>query len=358
VLSFIPLLFVACTSSPPCEEQNPHETAAETGNDTGCTDTATLVASFEAAIAGTATDCDVQAIAAWADSKKDSTGPWKQDVRRATSVDGDNFVAIDDVNTVATAGVPEAVIGDDGRTYLFHVNGDLDQLIDIAASGSSWIQTHGIPGLGALGLEVSDDGVTFESVLEFEVEGIIPGMVVDPDVVRAPDGTWRLYYVAMTIHDFFQRYNWEEGERHDVWLAESTDLVHWTQRPDPVIHGPFADPTVHCQDDKYCSMSSFGLDWSSSDDGGELFKYDGTWKVPGFAPEFFVLPDESLRLFYNSKDLGAPLRSFRSFDQRTFVPEEGVRMETYGEAVTVVPAPDGTWNLYYHTFKDPDDIPF
>ncbi|MFZ5478131.1 MAG: hypothetical protein ACOZNI_15290 [Myxococcota bacterium] len=344
-----------------CGGDDPHPWVDDSGvaDDTApdCPAPPDLVAAFGAAIEGEADACDRAALAEWVAAKKEEHGPWNQDVRRATSSDGDTFEAIDDVNVLATAGVPEAVIGDDGRTYLFHVVGDIDRIEALAEAGDPWMATHGVPGLGALGLAVSDDGVTFEEVEEFEVEGLTAGMVVDPDVTRAPDGTWRLWYVAMTMQEYLERYTWEEGEEHDVWVAESTDLVRWVQRPEPVVHGPYADPSVWCFDEANCAMSSFGLDWSESTDGGETFTYAGTWETPGFAPEFTELSDGAVRLYYNSKDRGAPLRSYRHEPGGAWEPEDGVRMETYGEAVTIVPAPEGGWNLYYHTFKDADDIP-
>lgn len=311
-----------------------------------------------AAIAGTADACQKQALQDYTDGRAaDEHGPWEQDIHVALSDDGVTFTEIAGAVAVETAAVPE-VVHADGRYWLFHVNGSFDRLNELAAEDSTWMRTHGIPGIGALGLAVSDDGLSFVDVPEFEVQGLVEGMVVDPDVVRLPDGSWRLYYLGLTVEEYVEYAEWQEGEQHEVYSAVSTDLIHWTQEG-VVFRGPYADPSVLCFDDGLtCVMASFGLDWSRSGDGGLHFQYEGPWEVDGFAPELVPLVDGTIRAFYNDKDLGAALRSLHSLDGSTWIPEVGVRMETYGEAVTLAGGPEVGWRMYFHTFKDLDDLPF
>jgi len=283
----------------------------------------------------------------------EDTGPWIQDIRIAWSSDALSFSPIDAAPAIEGGGVPEVYTDDAGTTWLYYIEGDIDAAIERAEAGSDWFATHGIGGYGALALASSTDGVTFSPVEEFGVAGLTPGMVVDPDVIAMPDGTWRMYYVVIPTYDILDPGIWDPRTPHRTFFATSTDLVHWEEEQQ-VVHGPYADPTVHCYGDGRCLMLSFGLDHCQSADGGESFVYLGPWEaIPGFAPELFELEDGTLRAFYNSMDKGAPLRSHVSTDGgATWEQEDGDRLDTYGEAATVTPAPGGGWYLYTHDFKE------
>jgi hypothetical protein len=314
------------------------------------------VGMFLHAIDGGASDCEREAIADFAESARALPGPWRQEIRLAYSEDAQEFTAVDGT-VLEHAAVPEILRTDDGKYLLYYVDGDLDRLVSIADEGSAWMTTHGIPGIGALAMATSDDGIHFERVEDFAIDALVRGMVVDPDVVAQPDGTWRMYYVGMTVQDLFTTQTWEYPEAHDVYWASSTDLVHWHQEA-MVVSGPFADPSVFCSADDACVMASFGLEWSRSTDGGVTFTHEGPWGVDGFAPEFVRFEDGSARMFFNSRALGASLQSFYAADGETWSLEEGERMPgTYGEAVTLTRTDPSGWNLYFHTFTDPDDIP-
>jgi hypothetical protein len=299
--------------------------------------------------------CERSALESFVARRQATTGPWRQELHLATSEDG---LAFRDEGSlgITRAAVPEVVVGPDGRYYLFHVDGDIEQLLRTDPDASAYFRAHGLPGVGALSLSVSEDGRHFEPVPDFSVEGIVLGMVVDPDVIRLPDGSWRLYYIGMPI----QRYgdgSWAEGAAHEVFYAHSTDLVHWAQAG-RAVEGPFADPTVWCGPAGHCEMLSFGLDRSTSEDGGQIFAFQGPLGVSGFAPELVPLEPQGLRVYYNDKLGGAPVRSRRSIDGATWEAEEGERLAgTYGEAPTLARLPDGRWAMYFHTFTSAADLP-
>lgn len=311
---------------------------------------------FENVIYGLATDCEVEAVTDFSRVRSEDMGPWKQDIKVAFSEDAQTFTPLDEF-AVETGGVPEVVIDANERYWMFYVDGSWEHMVELAEARSTWMLTHGVPGLGALRARVSDDGRTWEDVEDFGVEGIVQGMVVDPDVVRQPDGTWRMYYVGLPIRLYLTEATWIYPEAHSVFWASSEDLVHWTQQGEVVV-GPYADPSVFCHPDDRCVMASFGLQWGRSTDGGLTFTHEGAWDVAGFAPEFVQFEDGSVRMFLNSMERGAPIVSMYAPDGETFGGEEGFRMpDAYGEAVTLARARPTGWYMWYHTFKPGIEIP-
>lgn len=335
-------LLVACTDDKP----------SQVDSATCVLEELDLVAMLEHVIDGVASDCELEGFSAFVEERKADNGPWKQDIRMAFSEDAHTFTEMDGV-VIETAAVPEIVATEDGSYWLYYVDGNYDRALEIAAQGSTWMVEHGVPGLGALALAKSiDGGATFQPVEGFMVQGLVRGMVVDPDVVRQPDGSWRMYYVGMTPEEYLTTATWTYPESHEIYWADSPDLVHWTQRGS-AVRGPYADPSVLCSEGDQCVMASFGLEWSRSTDGGVTFTHDGTWGVDGFAPEFMRFEDGSARMFYNSSAVGAPVHSFILTEDDIWEPDGGERLpDSYGEAVTVARAfPEG-WYMWYHVFKD------
>jgi len=304
---------------------------------------------LERVLLGTAGEHEHAAIRAFVNQRRDEEhGPWGQDISLARSTDGLAWTTVPGGPVLTGAAVAELVRGDDGRLYLFHVDGDLEKLQDWAVDAPERFETRGFPGLGALALAVSDDdGRTFEPVADFAVRGLVRGMVVDPDVVRLPDGTWRLYYVGVPIQEYGPD-TWRPGTPHQVWYAESSDLVRW-QQVGPAVLGPYADPAVACFQER-CTMVSFGLDRSMSDDGGKTFAYGGTLNEPGFAPDIVYQPDGRWRMWWNSAAVGAPLRTGTSPDLQRWT-SEPASLDRYGEAPSVVADGDG-WLMAYHHFAE------
>lgn len=308
---------------------------------------------LEAVLAGTADACELAVYGDVLAGKPDGPGPWLQDLWH---VHVDDTWIID--TTAATrlrtrAAVPEAHRGDDGRLYLFFVDGDLERGLDLARSGSSWFQTHGLSGYGALRLLVSDDGASFTEEEGFAVEGLVQGLVVDPDVVDLPDGRHRMVYVATPISDLSPEGAWDKEGPHVAWSAVSDDLVHWVQEG-PVADGPNADPTAWCVDDTTCLLVSTGLERWDSTDGGATFTAAGDWMAAGFAAEFHALGDGRVRLLYNSRTQGAALLSLLSPDDgRTWTYETGERAPAWTlEAPSITASPQGGFDVWYHYWQD------
>ncbi len=187
------------------------------------------------------------------DERGANEGPWFEDMFVTHTADALSINVEAATPLMTSAAVPEIVLGDDGRYYLFYGEGELDLGRQVAESGSDWFSTHGLIGYGALNLAVSDDGVTFEPVEDFEVVEIVRG-----------------------------------------------------------VEDPF-----------------------------------------GFAPEFFLLPDSGLRMFYNSRTSGGALMSMLSYDGGQHWTDEGERVGVQQvEAVSLAPAPQGGWLVYYHYWQE------
>lgn len=328
--------------------------ACATGQDSICMlEGYDFAAAMARVFAGEANACDVYNLESWANNQSRGPAcPYNEYIQSAVSTDGgDTFTSRGDV-LVDHAGVPEVTVADDGSLYLYYVDGDLDALIDHARSGSTYLQTHGWVGRGALGASRSTDGgLTFTRVDEFEVDGLLQGMIVDPDVIRDPDGTWRMFYIGVALEPVITTDLWYEGAPHDVYVARSDDLVHWTQDPDPVVNGPYADPTVLCDDAGACVMAAFGIDRATSDDGGETWTFSDDDSPGGFGPEYVTTPDGAeRRLYYNSDNPGGDLEYERSTDGGvTWSNVGGDRLpDRYGEAPTFYAASTTEWVMFTH----------
>lgn len=334
----------------------PHGDTADTADtaDTGvaCDPELDIVAALENVIDGAASACELSLYLATLDQRESGAGPWYENLYVTWSQDSRYFDPAAATPIRTSAAVPDAIRGPDGRVYLFFGEGDLDLGRSVAASGSTWFRTHGLLGYGALQLAVSDDGYTFETVEEFEVQDIVRGMVVDPDVVRLPDGRWRLYYVGSSVPEMLAPGAWDDGMPHRLFYAESDDLVHWTQVGE-AVEGPNADPTVYCADTTTCMVASTGLDWSFSTDGGATFAFESRGDPWGFAPELLDLGDGFVRLYYNSKHPGGAVLSALSTDGGTTWLDEGERVEArQAEALSVIADDDVGWLVYFHYWQD------
>lgn len=308
--------------------------------------------SFERVIDGQGDDCDRAIVLQNLEHRGPGAGPWHEDLFVATSPDGRSIDLSTAKKIRAQAAVPEGVVGPDGLIYLFFGEGDLERGKQIARSSSNWFRQHGLIGYGALGLMVSGDGLEFQEVPDFAIEGIVRGMVVDPEILRLPNGEFRLYYVGTPLPELLQSGAWDDNVKHRVFYAESKDLIHWRQIGE-AVYGPYADPTVWCRGGGPCELFSTGLDRSRSTDGGKSFTFEGTHGIPGFAPELLPLGPRSARLFYNSKERGGPLRTLITEDAGQNWRIEGDVIGPYKvEAVSFVPRRGGDFLVYYHYWQE------
>jgi hypothetical protein len=307
---------------------------------------------FRRVFEATTTDEDLASWARILDDRAPHAGPQHEDLWRALTTDGLRFELDGAVRIREHAAVPEAVVGPDGRTRLLYVEGDFRRARAILRDRAPWSRFHGLIGFGAVDQIVSQDGTSFEQERAFVIAGIAPGMVVDPTILARPAGGWRLYYLGVGVDALVREGAWDDGVDHVVYSASSGDLVRWAYEG-AVAVGPNADPAVWCDGD-WCLMVSTGLDRSISQDGGRSFAFQGDFGVPGFAPAFVALPGGRLRLYYNAKERGGPLRSMISEDRgRSWVGEPGDRVPPYQlEAPSFVPRPEGGWWVYYHYWRD------
>ncbi len=315
-----------------------------------CEGTTTLD-SMNAVVRGRATQCHKDIYLQLLMERGRSVGPWIEDLYVLRTRDGIVMDTSEAIMVRSSGAVPE-VIEHDGRVWMFYGEGDLGKAFGLADQDSAWFTTHGLLGFGALDLMVSDDGIHFEPVPEFVIEGLVLGMVVDPDVIRLPDGRFRLYYVGLTIEEVEDPTAWDDDAQHRVYYAESDDLIHWKQ-VGVAVHGPIADPSVLCIDEHRCRMFSTGLDHSHSSDGGRNFVFDGATKVRGFAPEFLAI-DGQLRQYYNAMIYGGPLMVRASADNgKTWSEPEEVVPAYQAEAPSFVRDPSGDgWLMYFHYYME------
>lgn len=297
---------------------------------------------------GRATPDHLLAWEALLDDRAPHAGPQHEEIWLGRSEDGFR-IDLDKPRLLRRrAAVPEVVTAPDGRTFLFHVEGDLDRARALALARDPWMRAHGIIGFGAIDLMIGSPSSGFLPEPRFVVHDLTPGMIVDPTVRPLAEGRWRMYYVGLPVSELLAKDAWADGADHTVFTAVSSDLIEWKQEGE-AVRGPNADPAVWCDGD-WCVMISTGLDRSVSVDGGRTFTFDGDFGTPGFAPAFLDLPDGSVRLFYNTKDRGGALRSMLSTDRgRTFRKEPGNRVPSYTlEAPAFQADPAGGWWVYYH----------
>jgi len=307
---------------------------------------------LERVIDGLTSDCEV----AWYLSVLDDLaagrqeGPWVQDLWVMESPDARRFDVAGSTR-LGTGAVPEAVRGPDGRIYLYFLEGDLDHARERVRTRSPWFREHGLSGFGALDAWVSDDGLHFEPLEGFRVLSIVRGMVADPDVVRLPDGTWRMYYVGLPVGLLDPTGRLDRVTPRQAFYADSRDLVTW-QQVGVAADGPGADPTVACFDPARCLMVSTGLDYATSTDGGATFAFRKAGDPSGFAPEAVALPGGSVRVLYNSMRLTGPVDAMVTADGgATWTPEVGLVPGCQVEAMSLLPRPEGGFLAYYHYWK-------
>jgi sucrose-6-phosphate hydrolase SacC (GH32 family) len=73
---------------------------------------------------------------------------------------------------------------------------------------------------------------TSPDLLRWQFAGLVElGSVIDPDVHRLPDGTWKMWFK-------------DEGARSETYAATSPDLYHWTRLEPVEISGPAHEAPV------------------------------------------------------------------------------------------------------------------
>ena len=343
-------------SAPADDSAPPSDSAPPDDSDTGAPcdpDALDKIMALEHILDGLSTDCEI----AWYISTLDALeterheGPWFEELWVMDSADGQSF-DVAGSTWIQTGAVPDAVYGPDGRIYLYYLEGDLEHGREVARTRSTWFRDHGLAGFGALNALVSDDGLRFEPLDGFGVEGLVRGMVADPDVITLPDGRLRMYYVGLPTVLMDETGTLGESTPRQAFYAESDDGVTWRQ-VGVAADGPGADPTVICFDDTTCQMVSTGLDFGTSTDGGASFAFTDADDPPGFAPEWVTLPDGRQQVLYNSLELTSPLDAMITADQgATWTYDKALVEGCLVEALSLLPKPEGGFFVYYHYWQD------
>jgi hypothetical protein len=245
----------------------------------------------------------------------------------ATSRDGLSFATEDRV-VLDRASVPEAVAEGDGAR-LYYVSGEPGH--------------HGIWTARIAGGRVAPP----TRVL---LDGAFVGDAVDPDVVRLPDGRYRLYYF---LGHFVTRPP-VRSPIHPIYSAISSDGVGFTVEGKAIEAEGVTDPSVVRLPDGAWLMAlaqpharriliAAGRD-------GRTFAQTGT-DLSGGIPELTALPDGSVRLFHNVP--GGIGSSVSSDGGQTWRTEPGLRLRYAGLAAdpSVIRSAHGEWTMYFKTLR-------
>jgi hypothetical protein len=293
-------------------------------------------------LAGTATGKEKEEFRAVVAAMKSGKIPWPfyDEIHVAVSQDGLAFNPSRAV-ILRRASAPEAVVAPDGQVWLFFTDVDLDKLLDMVDRGVPF--TTGLTGVGALAAARSSDGVNFERI-DIEIAGMIRGTASAPSILRAPDGSYQMYYLgvpAPELHSTSPDPADAPGP-HKYYVAVSSNLAAWEQLGVAWI-GPQggSDPAVYETGDQARYILAGGS--GKSLDGGYSFsavpKPSGSWSQPDVVP----VPG-GYRMYYS--DPGGGIRSMFSIDGLDWVEEDGYRIRT-GTDPTVVRMPDGGYRMYY-----------
>ncbi|MEZ2336384.1 family 43 glycosylhydrolase [Mucilaginibacter sp. RCC_168] len=100
--------------------------------------------------------------------------------------------------------------------------------------------------------------LTSKNLLDWKYESklhLVNNSVIDPCVLRLPDGTWRMWYN-------------NEKDHKSIYFANSPDLYHWTDGKKAIYDQPGEGPKVFKWKDKYWMITDVwqGLAVYSSDD--------------------------------------------------------------------------------------------
>jgi hypothetical protein len=166
--------------------------------------------------------------------------------------------------------VPEAVAGPDGDLWLVYVDGDVEGAVEMAREGRP--MPLGVLGFVGLGVARSSDGLSWDrQELTVDWAGSQPlAAVVDPDVQRLADGSYRLYALAFHASqmcaDADDPYSYPSP--HEAVTFVSTDLLRWDYEGVVWSTGIGTDPGTWCAGQTcWLHMETSGV----STDGGASF---------------------------------------------------------------------------------------
>lgn len=257
-------------------------------------------------------------------------GPFTHKILSASSPDGLTWTRDSGVR-LEHASVPCAVATGD-RIFLYYVDAD---------------RGPGLPE--SVGCAVSSDGLLFERQ-PFTIEGMQSAKAVDPSILRDPDGTFRLYYLASNAPGDPAG----EPQDHEIHAALSDDGIRFRHQGSAFRYPALVDPDVFFFRNTWF-MYVFGgrgtLVATSSD--GRRFTYRQTLDLPGWGTVAPIPIDEvRLRLyaFEQRRPGGNVVRSFISSNGLDWVAEPGDRLVAAPDAQITDPFVvrwKGAYKMYF-----------
>ena len=268
-----------------------------------------------------------------AESPSESPGHFRLLV--ATSADGLTFTPTGQLIT-DQASVPDMLINEQGWIYLYYTGWQVGERQNETAAaistdaGQSWV---------------------FKYVEFGGFDGAPP---VDPDIVRLPDGTFRMFITSSL------------GSNISIWYADSTDGLHFERRGEALTKEGenVIDSTTFFFNNMWHMLALAGTttdQWHGTSPDGTIFN----------APDKFVFGDAGARYVASngvevdngyrlySFSLGKlDIRSFFSTDGSNWTLEDGVRLahdpnspleDSYIKDPAVLRLADGTYLMVYVT---------
>ena len=262
------------------------------------------------------------------DGSQPSNDLYYHRVQKGVSADPTNF-QIDPTVVLNHASVPDAILREDGATWVYVING--------------------IPGQHAFFIAEENDTGMLEVFDCIRTEGKINGNAVDPDIVQLSDGRYRLFYY---VGWFTGNGGPPPGAAHPMYTAVSEDGIHFTEEELILeIDGGGTDPTaIQLEDDSWLLAFAHpdGVQLASSADGSG---FEMTGQVFGVGiPELHRFDDGTLRLYVMGI---SGLVLWRSDDNGATWQEE--TSKPFGGAdPSLIQTGDGEWTLFVKTIVPKD----
>ncbi|HFC08967.1 MAG TPA: hypothetical protein ENJ54_03775 [Chloroflexi bacterium] len=216
------------------------------------------------------------------------------------------------------ASVPDLVLGPDGHLWVYFVNGE--------------------PGHHGIFAARQTDNGTWETVGCVTLDGQFNGNAVDPNVVRLPDGRFRLVY----FQGNFVSQTLQPGDPNPIFSAVSDDGLHFTVEGQLIAIQHATDPTlVQLPDGTWLLAVTVGDQtvFARSDDGSHFTEFGEPVRDKGI-PELAVFPDGSVGLYlahmYRSTDGG-----------RTWQRLDDVQVPGSGSDPSLTALPEGGYAFAY-----------
>lgn len=201
-----------------------------------------------------------------------SSGPWEDSIYVATSSDG--LTWSEGVLLAERASVPEVIYTSQGVYWAYWVD---------------FTEFNG-PKTEKIGVARSADGVNWEKLGTVTFDGIGDMTPVDPDVIELPDGRLRMYFYNIA----------GAPGQNTIYSAVSSDGVHYEVEEGSRLtaDGIFDPNVIRLPDGRYRMYLNRQDIISASSDNGLTFTLDDGVRVEkGAVPGAVVLSDGAIRLY-------------------------------------------------------------